>query len=281
MLEAMAISAFSLLRFLRHRTASIADPRTSIGIPPGWYVAEGRQLRLAGPNRLHLYAVELTNFCNLKCSYCVHPTMRRPKGHISAEVLDRCIAIAKAVGQDRLVLHHIGEPLLHPKLEERLLQVKAAGLTIQFSTNGVLLERLLPTLIGLDTAIDITLSVHLWHDVRSTEYFAALKEWQNRVQETKINITQAFNIDEKGEYGFTEWTNYEYRDWDFKEKCFFLKDNWGVVLWNGDVVSCCLNGESDESFGNIMDPKAEFLRSVPWKGCNTCPQWASGWTPSE
>lgn len=195
--------------------------------------------------------------------------MQRPKGHMSEEVLGRCIEHAKLAGQDRLVLHHIGESLLHPQLEERLRQVANAGLDIQFSTNGVLLERKFDLLRSIPAHVDITLSMHLWPE-SSSDYFDALRSWQGRAEGTNIRVNQAFNIEQDGSYTFHDWTNYDAKAWDYEDRCFFLRDNWGVVLWNGDIVACCLDSEGHSTIGNVMDAGIEFGRSRPWKGCDTC-----------
>ena len=61
--------------------------------------------------------VEITNLCNLRCSFC--PGTRRPPGRMSPE---RFRLAARALrGHTRYVyLHVMGEPLLHPELGEIL-----------------------------------------------------------------------------------------------------------------------------------------------------------------
>src|SRR5947209_63052 len=105
--------------------------------------AKNRILRSGGSeiDPFFIYQVELSSHCNMKCSYCPHPNMKRDKGYMTEEVLRACIDRVKAQKGSRLVLHHFGEPLLHPQLEERLEQVAAAGLNIQFSSNSLLLDR--------------------------------------------------------------------------------------------------------------------------------------------
>jgi sulfatase maturation enzyme AslB (radical SAM superfamily) len=77
-----------------------------------------------------LYQVELTAFCDMKCEYCPHPDMRRPKGHMSAETLAKCIEQNKRRRLTNLVLHHFGEPLMHPELGEGGGQVGGGGMTV-------------------------------------------------------------------------------------------------------------------------------------------------------
>src|SRR3569833_3331438 len=107
-----------------------------------------------------LYQIELTAFCDMKCEYCPHPDMCRPKGHMSAETLALCIEQNKKRRLTNLVIHHFGEPLMHPELKERLAQIADAGMTIQFSTNGLQLEKKLPILMETPTQNTQTKTKH-------------------------------------------------------------------------------------------------------------------------
>lgn len=61
--------------------------------------------------------VEITNVCNLACSFC--PGTRRPAGYMRPE--DFRLLAEKLRGHTAyLYLHVMGEPLLHPQLEEIL-----------------------------------------------------------------------------------------------------------------------------------------------------------------
>lgn len=223
------------------------------------------------PRPLNIYQVELTSFCDMKCSYCPHPTMKRGKGHMSEETLAKCIEHTKQRGYTRLVVHHFGEPLLHPKLKDRLEQIAASGLDIQFSTNGLLLEKKLPILLGIKAPIAITLSMHQWASQHPSSYFAALAQWRARVIGTNITFLKAFNVDETSQnYRFHRWSMGDDIPWDYYNHCFFLKDNWGVVMWNGDIVSCCVDAEGESVVGNIHDPNSFMAENKAWRGCDTC-----------
>ncbi|MBF0612560.1 MAG: radical SAM protein [Magnetococcales bacterium] len=223
---------------------------------------------------IDIFQIELTNFCDMDCSYCPHPTMTRPKGHMSAEVLEKCVSHSKDMGKDRVILHHFGESLLHPKLEERFRQVKEAGLTIQFATNGTLLERKLPMMMELDTPFDIILSVHQWKDEPVATYWQALAALQAKTQGSKVRIYRAYNVNNQS-FFFCRWVNAPAREWDYLQGCNFLRENWCVVLWNGDMASCCLDCHGESVFSNILMPGAIHTVSIPWRGCPTCDPYAS------
>ena len=190
---------------------------------------------------------------------------------MSQETLERCIEQAKRRGQNSLVVHHFGEPLMHPLLKDRLMQIANAGMAIQFSTNGLLLEDRLPILMEIPAQITITLSMHQWAKHPPKYYFNALKGWQHRAEGTNIVFMKAFNAFEDNEqYRFHKWTNGENAPWDFYNNCFFLKGNWAVVLWNGEVVSCCVDCEGESIIANIHDPASVNAQTVAWRACNTC-----------
>src|SRR5262245_18876239 len=111
---------------------------------------------------LRIYQAELSSYCNMKCSYCPHPSMQRAKGYMGSEVLAACLDAVKKSGGDCIVLHHFGEPLTHPHLADRLGQVAASGLGLQISTNALLIDRAWDILTSTSTAIRIMVSVHQW-----------------------------------------------------------------------------------------------------------------------
>ena len=61
--------------------------------------------------------LEITNVCNLSCSFC--PGTKRPKRFLSPEEF-HTLASRLAGHTEYLYLHVMGEPLLHPRLAEIL-----------------------------------------------------------------------------------------------------------------------------------------------------------------
>ena len=71
--------------------------------------------------------VEITNVCNLACSFC--PGTRRPAGYMRPE--DFRLLAEKLRGHTAyLYLHVMGEPLLHPQLEEILAIARQLGFRV-------------------------------------------------------------------------------------------------------------------------------------------------------
>lgn len=94
---------------------------------------------LAFPTR---FAVEVTAECNLACSMCHHPQMRRPKGVMPLQLWRRCAdEIAASAPETQCWFSFCGEPLLEPALLLRMLAYgKSVGLkSLNINTNGMLL----------------------------------------------------------------------------------------------------------------------------------------------
>ena len=105
-------------------------------------------------NRIYM---EITNRCNLSCDFC-HGTKRPPRTMTAAEF--RTLA-EKLRGQTRyLYLHVLGEPLLHPQLEELMAIAGEMGFRVCLVTNGTLLSRRLPALLAAEDLHKVSVSLH-------------------------------------------------------------------------------------------------------------------------
>ena len=89
------------------------------------------------------FAVELCAECNLACSMCHHPNMKRPKGVMPFELWRKCAdEIAATAPDTECWFSFCGEPLLEPELLIRCLRYgREAGLqSLNVNTNGMLLS---------------------------------------------------------------------------------------------------------------------------------------------
>jgi len=88
------------------------------------------------------FAVEVTAECNLACSMCHHPQMRRPKGVMPLQLWRRCAdQIAANAPETQCWFSFCGEPFLEPELLLQMLAYgKSVGLkSLNINTNGMLL----------------------------------------------------------------------------------------------------------------------------------------------
>jgi sulfatase maturation enzyme AslB (radical SAM superfamily) len=103
------------------------------------------------------FAVELCAECNLRCSMCHHPSMRRPKGVMPMLLWQRCAdQIAALAPGTECWFSFCGEPLLEPDLLLEMIRYgKSVGLrSINVNTNGVLLTPAVAESL-LDSGLDL------------------------------------------------------------------------------------------------------------------------------
>lgn len=127
--------------------------------------------RLSFPTR---FAVEVTAHCNLECSMCHHPQMRRPKGRMPFELWMKCAdQIAQVSPSTQCWFSFCGEPLLEPDLLIRMIAYgKSVGLhSLNINTNGMLLTPDLAEPI-LDSGVDL---VVFGIDAFSSETYARIR----------------------------------------------------------------------------------------------------------
>ena len=97
-----------------------------------------------GPPRL---IVELTNICNLHCSYCLRDEdalYHTPANFFPVELLRRVVREARACIDASHVMFTGGETTLHPQFREIIEAVGEEGLKCSFVTNGWHFERVWP-----------------------------------------------------------------------------------------------------------------------------------------
>ncbi len=99
-----------------------------------------------GPPRL---IVELTNICNLHCSYCLRDEdalYHQKANFFSIDLLQRVIREARQAMGASYVMFTGGETTLHPKFKEIIETVGAEGMKCSFITNGWHFERVWPVI---------------------------------------------------------------------------------------------------------------------------------------
>lgn len=88
--------------------------------------------------RLHL---ELTSFCNFSCDVCPDGVMKRPRGFMDPDLACRVIDEVARDGIAEWIFYHLmGEPMMHPHLEEVVGYARERGLRVCVTTNGSLLS---------------------------------------------------------------------------------------------------------------------------------------------
>lgn len=103
------------------------------------------------------FYIETTSVCNLACSFCP-PTQRQAKfigldefRHILDEIKPHT---------DYIYFHLKGEPLLHPKLDQMLDISEEKGFKVNITTNGTLIRKAAPKLLGKRALRQMNFSLH-------------------------------------------------------------------------------------------------------------------------
>ena len=134
--------------------------------------------------------VEITNSCNLKCSFC--PETKRAKEFMN---LDKFKHILKEIKEytNLIALHVKGEPLLHPNLKEILSACREENMLVNITTNASLLEKNLDIIIKSNAVRQLNLSLHsITKNENSDSY--NFKNYINSVLNASKEILEKTNI---------------------------------------------------------------------------------------
>lgn len=243
---------------------------------------------------------EITNICNLNCSFC-HKT-KREKAFMSPEDF-RLYAEKIRPHTQYIYLHLMGEPLLHPQLGEILDICASLGFRICLTTNGTLIKERQDMLLFCSALYKVSFSLqamsgnkddanvspdgeYLDNIIRFAEKAAengtitVFRMWNRGADEslnsfTEEKLKRAFSGEcavcrngyRLGERIFLEYgDHFEWPDMTAEEKnpsfCMGLRDQIGVLV-NGDVVPCCLDCEGDITLGNLRTGTVEEILASP------------------
>lgn len=246
--------------------------------------------------------VEITNVCNLSCSFC--PKTKRAPGFLTAADFET-IARRLSGWTEYLYFHLMGEPLLHPELETFLRIAGDLGFRVILTTNAVLLPQAGPTLLNAPALHKVNLSLQSFEGnggreaenyVNQCAEFAAqaaargvlinLRLWNLDGADTKGRNRENGQILEALARRFPQpWTPSRggsrlapgvYLNWgetfrwpDLNEQavsarhfCYGLRDQLGV-LCDGTVVPCCLDHEGDVPLGNLLREDLQTILDRP------------------
>jgi len=135
-----------------------------------------------------LVDIELTNHCNLKCFFCGQVVMNREKGFMSRDtftkVADECARHKAAV---RLI--RWGEPFLHKNIVEFCRYMKAKGIMVHITTNGIPL-----TEAGMEAMVEMQLdSIKFSFQGATKEKYQAMRN-NDKYDTLKANIEKLIRI---------------------------------------------------------------------------------------
>lgn len=242
---------------------------------------------------MRVYQLETTNYCNAKCEYCPHSSMTREKGFVSLETVQKVIDNCLYTNQNYIALHHMGEPFLHPQLKEIVSMFTDNGIKTEFSSNGLILTH--DKLIHMNNAglSLLRIAIDYKYEEKNNKILTALFKFYHNVQNPSLRISihtvEGNDLSMYKDFP-VELLNKPKDNWAGQiegestltksSQCYFLDYNYGVVLWDGRIVNCCLDADAEQVIGTIDDIRN--ISTKPFKLCENCVklQFAEGggWT---
>lgn len=223
--------------------------------------------------------IEITNACNLNCSFCIKN--KRKINYITLNNYKYIIDKIKSYTKE-IYLHILGEPLLHPNIIDFIEYANNQNLQVNITTNGYLINNLnnntnihrlnislhsyneiyklelneyLDNIFNtIDKIKDKTfISLRLWTSNNNTDYILNYinKRYNTNIKNlkdnTKIKILPNLIIDTFHEFIWPDLNNNYYSEIG---KCKGLIDHLGI-LSNGTIIPCCLDTKGIINLGNI------------------------------
>ena len=240
--------------------------------------------------------LEITNICNLSCAFC--PGTKREKRMLSSEEF-RTLAVKLRPHVEYLYFHLMGEPLLHPLLDEFLRFAGELGFKVMITTNGTLLKEKGALLCESPALLKVNISLQSFEANQGGELAAYLDKcidfaekanaagkrcefrlWnRNGLErmnpEIEARLAAAFPKPwKKSREGWKlrenlwlepgdhfDWPNLDELDRGESCFCYGLRDQVGI-LCDGTVVPCCLDHEGNIALGNLFEQNlGEILSS--------------------
>ena len=242
-------------------------------------------------NKFKKIYIEITNKCNLACSFCSidHREKREMSVQEFRDVLDKVSDYTESI-----YLHVKGDPLLHTKLIDILNVCDEYNVKVCITTNGTLLKQnksvlskhnikqinvslhcennykdyfdnVFNTCDELSKKITIiyriwvldnikTLSTKIVDKIKS--HYKLSEDIVNKIYNDKnINISDNIYLDKDIEF---TWPNEGYKLDSNKGTCYGTRSHI-AILSNGVVTPCCLDSDGNINLGNIFNSNLEDI----------------------
>lgn len=234
--------------------------------------------------------IEITNFCNLNCSFC--SIDNRIKKEMSIDEFNIVIDKIKNY-TNNIYLHVKGEPLLHSNLDKILKTCNDNNINVSITTNGTLLEKQLPILLNRKIK-QINISLHSENKMK--EYLDRVFNCCSKLSKNTTIIYRIWvlnNLNKISPIIVNKIKNYYQLstvivDKILNDKNIKIKNNiyvdkdyefiWPTIsnnknnkgtclgtrthiaiLSNGDVIPCCLDSNANIKLGNIFQDSLEDI----------------------
>lgn len=221
--------------------------------------------------------LEITNACNLSCSFCIKN--QRPIKYLT---IDEFNTILKKIEPytDYLYFHVLGEPLIHPNINE-LIDIASKNFNIQLTTNGYLIDRIADnanirqvniSLHSYDSKYKVSIEKYMANIFKAIDKllknntYISLRLWVTNNYQTQIVnlINQHYNCEidlSKQDFKINKylyikqfhefiWPDLNNNYYNEEGSCYALRDHIGI-LSDGTIIPCCLDTKGIISLGNV------------------------------
>lgn len=237
--------------------------------------------------------IEITNICNLNCSFC--SKVNRKKEFMDIDFFEDVISKIKDY-TDYVYLHVKGEPLLHPNIIDFINICDKYNLKVNLTTNGTLFPQVFDKLKMCKNLNKINFSLHsenninnycekifesvdklpnnittiyrLWTlknkqlDEKSTNIVNKIKDYYNLSTETVEKIKNENNTKINSTIYVDKDNKFEWPSINDKEEsngyCYALKTQIAILV-DGTVVPCCLDSDGIINLGNIKEKSMDEI----------------------
>lgn len=228
--------------------------------------------------------LEITNNCNLNCDFCIKN--KRKQQFITIDEFNTILDKIKSY-TNYLYFHILGEPLMHPKINELINNAKEKKFNVNITTNGYLIKRIKDnknirqvniSLHSFNDKYNISLDNYL-NDIFNTidtlienKTYISLRLWVKNKYNNEIitKINEHYNTNTKENIDNFKINNYLFIN-NFHEfiwpdlnndtylengTCYALKDHIGILV-DGTIIPCCLDTVGNINLGNIYKDNLE------------------------
>ncbi|MEY4942832.1 MAG: Radical superfamily [Planctomycetota bacterium] len=214
-----------------------------------------------------VHQIEMTSECNLRCRYCVHPTMARPKQHMDDLTYRQTLAQVSLLikRQDRrqreLNLAGIGESTMHPDFVRNVfLAREAVGLSVELiiATNGLLMT---PAMAMAIKAARPRVWVSLHRPEKAGPAVEALK-----AAGILAGVSADPSVSSVNWAGQVKW----HVSTPIKgSACPWVPKGMVFVMADGRVTRCCFDGVGSDTLGTVWDDLCAMHTSA-FSLCDSC-----------
>ena len=222
--------------------------------------------------------IEITNTCNLSCDFCI----KNKRNNKFMSINEFEIILKKLKGlTNYLYFHILGEPLLHPKINELIDLATSYGYKINITTNGYLIDKIIDNKninminislhsynekynIPLDSYLsnifkvvdnlinnNTLVNLRLWvNNKYNNDIIKQINEYYHtNIKLEKCTIKKNLYLDFNKNFIWPDLNNNYYNELG---KCYGLITHFGILV-DGTIIPCCLDSEGIINLGNIFN----------------------------